>query len=193
MRKTHKQTIGLLGLALVLVTTIFAANLPSPTVNATDINLNITVRNNNPNINIIHPQENAVLDSPHQTVTYEYNKLTNLTVEIVHTNPDGVTTTFTPNFNQPAHPGQGSGSFDLDLSQYGPGSFLIKLKADTTEGTTIEKTASFRYSPIAPEVPNTGALFSKFTSSRPEYLITLTVAIASFLLFLFARPSKRKK
>lgn len=190
MKKLHKTTLGLLGLAFVLCTTAFAISLPTPAAMAADVEINVNVVNT-PSINITSPTDGATLTEPTQDVNFDYVNVDDLTVTVTQTKPNGEVVTFNIPVDQPT--GEfGSGSVKLDLYKYGAGDFVVKIKG-TTNGTPIERTIFFHYAPI--EVPNTGSFLGNLNAAHADYLVTALGLIAVFGLtaFIYFRRKKEQR
>lgn len=78
MKKTQKKIFGVLGLFLVLVTTIYAALIPGPAASAaTDTNtivdtIKVRVLDGAPNVTITSPQNDAVISTLDEVISLSY-------------------------------------------------------------------------------------------------------------------------
>lgn len=96
MKKTKKRVLGLLGLVLVAVTTIFAAFLPGPEASAeatSSITDEIVVRvvGSQPDILNIKPENGSIFVQPKQNLSFDYENVEYLKITIYYTDKDGVT------------------------------------------------------------------------------------------------------
>lgn len=142
MKKTKKRVFGLLGLILVVVTTIFAAFLPGPGASAvgassaTDTVL-VRVVGNVPDVHITNPANGSIfIIKDHQTLDFNYENINKATVVIDFTDKDGVTTTYDiDTFDSDYNPGSKTYSID-DYDNTGIkikdfyGRYLIKVTGD---------------------------------------------------------------
>jgi len=96
MKRTRKKVFGFLGLVGVVAITFFAATLPVPETSATTTsvtdNLVVRVIDGGPEINIINIANNERTAIPEQTFTVQFANIGVMTVELKHTDMDGVTT-----------------------------------------------------------------------------------------------------
>lgn len=132
MRKTKKRVFGLLSLALVVATTVFAALLPGPEASAiTSVTDTISVRvvGSVPDVNITSPANNSVFVIPDQSLSFDYENVGDVLVTIAYTNKDNETSSYIlANFD--ADYNAGTYSHDLRLLEegYGYGKYLVTIK-----------------------------------------------------------------
>lgn len=153
MAKAKKRTIGFIGLIIVAIFTIFAAFIPNPAATATttsNVNdsINVRVTSNSPNINITSPTNDTVFTTPHQTIEYDYDHIATAGYTLVYTDESGTTTTFDLGTITPSTTPSGSESFNLDLSVYGYGDFVFKVKGSNASGVSDEDAVAFSYYPV---------------------------------------------
>lgn len=133
MKKTQKNFFGLLGLALVAASTIFAATLPSPGASAADSltdTIQVRVVGSTPYINIINPANGSMFVSPLHDIEFEYENVESISADLTHTNMYGDTQTY-PNVYDifPDYmPGSDIFTPNLDDSDYGYGKFVVNFK-----------------------------------------------------------------
>lgn len=157
MKKTKKRVLGLLGLTLVAITTIFAAFLPGPGASAeggiTTVTDTISVRvvGSQPAVRIIGLDEKEVV-YPDQPFSVEYENIYDASVTLTYTNQEGETTTydlggFVPDYNN-GEPKE----YPLDLSDYGYGYYLVKVVGNGFGADNIaEDLKAFTYYPVTGE------------------------------------------
>ena len=97
MKRTRKKIFGFLGLLAVVAVTFFAATLPVPETSAattTSVTDQITVRvvDGRPGVKITNIVNGEVTTIPEQTFSVQFSAIGILTVELTHTDMDGVTT-----------------------------------------------------------------------------------------------------
>ena len=153
MKNTTKKLLGYAGLALVAAITAVAVAIPPSDANAesaeTDVNVQITVnrRQEAPTVRIERPLDGSEFTNPDVTSGIYYGNVVKVEYALEYTDPSGNTVTDTlPEYN-PASP-TGTRDFNLDLSQYGYGTFVLRVTVLGINGTTEEDAVQFAYNPI---------------------------------------------
>lgn len=157
MKKTKKKVLGLLGLLLVAITTIFAAFLPGPGASAegniTTVTDTISVRvvGSQPAVRIIGLDEKEVV-YPDQPFSVEYENIYDASVTLEYINQEGETAiydlgSFTPNYHN-----EDPEEYSLNLSDYGYGYYLVKVVGNGFGADNIvEDLKAFTYYPVTGE------------------------------------------
>lgn len=135
MKKTKKRILGLLGLILVAIITIFAAFLPgseTSAVGATSVTDTITVRvvGSVPDINITSPSNNSVFIVPDLNFSFNYENVGDVLVKVKYTDKDGILYDYTlAEFDANYDPGTYSEDLKTLLEeQFGYGKYVISAK-----------------------------------------------------------------
>lgn len=159
MKKTKKRILGLLGLILVAAMTTIAILLPEPNVSATDMSsatdvILVRVVGDVPDVQITSPANEATFITPEQSLAFNYENVSDVTVEVDYTNKDDITTSYTiDNFDADYNPGDKTYNINLLGDNYGYGDYLIRVTGD---GYNIESVAEdlveFHFIPVYGEV-----------------------------------------
>ena len=131
MKRTQKKVLGLIGLFVVGVTTIFAAMLPGPGASAistiTDT-ITVTVVGASPYIDIDSPADGMVSSEANQLLHYSFQNVNKIRVTITRTDKDGVEQ---PPVNIEIDPetevGTGSLPLNLNSPEFGYGEYTIRM------------------------------------------------------------------
>lgn len=155
MKAKHKKVLGILGLVLVVATTIFAATIPSPGASAaTSVTDHLLVRVTSvvPNIEITDINDGETTTTSDQPFTVDYENVTNITVTLEYTDENGETQTVVLD---DFAPGEQTGSKDYNLSSelenLGYGDYTITVRGTGNDGVYDEKTIEFSYLPVVAE------------------------------------------
>lgn len=163
MKKTKKRFLGLLGLALVIITTIFAAFLPNPEASAeggmTSVTDTISVRvvGNVPDILNIKPVSGSVFIYPGQDLSFDYENVEYLTVTIYYTDKDGVEHVIPllekddPESFVDYIPGTYSAPLDLLAEDYGYGEYRVEIVGIGSDDVKDFETVEFALYPVIGE------------------------------------------
>lgn len=139
MKKTKKRVLGLLGLVLVIITTIFAAFLPGPEASAeggiTSVTDTISVRvvGSVPDILNVKPINGSVFIYPDQDLSFDYENVEYLTITIRYTDKDDVEHIIPllekddPESFVDYIPGSYSTPLDLLAEDYGYGEYRVEI------------------------------------------------------------------
>ena len=155
MKKTKKQLYGFAGLLLVTAMTAFAAALPNPEAEAvSSVTDNIVVRviASTPHVDTTNPKNNSVFVNPNQTISYNYEKVDTVTVDVEYRDDLGnVVTRRLQTLNPAGQPG--SSNIPLDLKQeFGYGKFQVTvIGTNTNTGVFDEKNITFSLYPVIGE------------------------------------------
>ena len=146
MQKTKKQILGLVGLAFVGLMTAVAYCLPAPSAAAESANIDVvvTVRPDNTSVAILRPADGDQTSDSTTTVVTEYSEAAKIEYTLVRTDADGQQTEITLPAYTPESP-NGSHEFELALSQYGYGDFILTSTATGAGGTVHEDSVAFSY------------------------------------------------
>ena len=163
MKKTKKRVLGLLGLALVIITTIFAAFLPNPEASAeggiTSVTDTISVRvvGSVPDILNIKPVSGSVFIYPDQDLSFDYENVEYLTVTIYYTDKDDVEHVIPllekddPESFVNYIPGTYSTSLDLLAEDYGYGEYRVEIVGIGFNDIKDFETIEFAFYPVVGE------------------------------------------
>ena len=156
MRKTHKKVLGLLGLVLVVATTVFAATLPGPEASAVtnSVTDTITVRvvGAVPDVNIKNIENGEVLVAPLKSFGIDYENVDTVTVTLQYTDKDGVVHTYPIDSLVPDYvAGSGEYNLDLDAEGYGYGEYVLTVRGIGYDGVSDEDIRKFSYYPLYAE------------------------------------------
>lgn len=162
MKKTKKRVFGLLGLVLVVATTIFAALLPGPETSAlTSVTDTISVRvvGSVPDVNITSPSNDSVFVIPNQNLSFTYENVGDVLVTIAYTDKDGEIHNYNyAEFDADYYADTFSEDLDLLGEKYGYGRYLVTVKgtglAEDEEGHHVydEDFVEFWFYPVIGEV-----------------------------------------
>lgn len=150
MKGKKKKFLGLLGLFLVAATTTFAALIPLPQADAaTKVTDNVSVRvvGDKPLVKFTSPESGLVTREPNQTLSFDYENVTDVIIKIEYTDINGNKHTYTlDSFDADYNPGTKSYQVNLDdTSRYGHGDYVVRVHgsgygADNVAEDTIEFT-----------------------------------------------------
>lgn len=168
MKKTKKRVLGLLGLSLVAVTTIFAASLPWPEAaainNVTDT-IVVRVVGTDPLIEVTSDQDGKELIQQEQVFGFRYYNAEYIDSKILYTNGEDVTTEHILIEGDARRVNYNDGIYtkDLDLLSdgYGYGEYTIESVA-TGYSYSREATINFHFIPVkgeAAEDPDDGLIY----------------------------------
>lgn len=163
MKKTKKRVLGLLGLALVIITTIFAAFLPNPEASAeggvTSVTDTISVRvvGSVPDILNIKPINGSVFIYPDQDLSFDYENVEYLTITIRYTDKDDVEHVIPllekddPESFVDYIPGSYSTPLDLLAEDYGYGEYRVEIVGIGFDDVKDFETVEFALYPVVGE------------------------------------------
>lgn len=158
MKNTKKRVFGLLGLAIIAAITVFAAFLPAPNAAAADSStvLRVRVLGDIPDVTITDGPVSVVPSSPtpivttsEQSFTYINEKVDHVVVTLHYEGRDGNSSDYTLDDYYVDYVAGGK-TIDLNLDDYGYGTFTITVTGDGQYGYD-EDTISFDYVPITIE------------------------------------------
>ena len=160
MKKTKKRVLGLLGLVLVVVTTIFAAFLPGPEVSAeggaatvTDT-ISVRVVGSQPDILNIKPESGSIFVYPDQNLSFDYENVEYLTITIFYTDKDDVThkidllTVDDPESFVDYIAGTYSKPLDLFAENFGYGEYRVHIEGIGSDGVADIEDVAFSLYPV---------------------------------------------
>lgn len=163
MKKTKKRVLGLLGLVLVIVTTIFAAFLPGPEASAeggiTSVTDTISVRvvGSVPDILNVKPINGSVFIYPDQDLSFDYENVEYLTITIRYTDKDDVEHIIPllekddPESFVDYIPGTYSTPLDLLTEDYGYGEYRVEIVGIGFNDVKDFETVEFALYPVIGE------------------------------------------
>lgn len=163
MKKTKKRVLGLLGLVLVIITTIFAAFLPGPEASAeggiTSVTDTISVRvvGSVPDILNVKPINGSVFIYPDQDLSFDYENVEYLTITIRYTDKDDVEHTIPllekddPESFVDYIPGSYSAPLDLLAEDYGYGEYRVEIVGIGFNDVKDFETVEFALYPVVGE------------------------------------------
>ena len=162
MKKTKKRVLGLLGLILVAITTIFAAFLPGPEAEAANGTTTVTdtievrVVGNQPNVEIISDwKENPEVTKSKQSFTFGYNDVRTVSVYLKYTDAEGNSQTYTLLEDYDADYRKNT-TYDppilLDLLDYGYGSYVVTVEGVGFSGEIVSDFVQFEFYPVTGEI-----------------------------------------
>lgn len=163
MKKTKKRVLGLLGLVLVVITTIFAAFLPSPEASAegsiTSVTDTISVRvvGSVPDILNVKPINGSVFIYPDQDLSFDYENVEYLTITIRYTDKDDVEHIIPllekddPESFVDYIPGSYSTPLDLLAEDYGYGEYRVEIVGIGFNDVKDFETVEFALYPVVGE------------------------------------------
>ncbi len=162
MKKTRKNLLGICGLLVVAVTTVYAACLPTPSASAaSSVTDTVTVRvvGPAPDVDISGIESGTTVTESEQNLNIAYDTTSNLVVILKHEDKNGVVHEYTlvdQNYDYES----GNYPLPLDLQDYGYGKYTITARATgTSDGVYDEDIITFEYIPVTGEVgqnPETG-------------------------------------
>ena len=161
MQKTTKKLLGLVGLALVVLLTIFAYFLPSEGVYADTVvgtdTLRVTVISEYPSIKIDSPDTDYLTTSPILDLTFTYENAAYVDFTATYTDGDGNTTVVTlPRFNPSSETldpelgyGSGTASTTINLRNSGLeyGHYIIEAVSGSPIGESAGDSIEYDYAP----------------------------------------------
>lgn len=151
MRKTQKKILGLLGLVLVAVMTIFAAFMPNPSASAieavgTSDSLEIRVLDEVPSISILNPQSDSLTSSLNDSIMVNYVNLKEFTVTVYYVDSEGVEhETESIPVETPDETGVQEFSFREMGGEYGYGKYIVRVTGDGLDGSDVQDAVWFEY------------------------------------------------
>lgn len=163
MKKTKKRVLGLLGLTLVVITTIFAAFLPGPEASAeggiTSVTDTISVRvvGSVPDILNVKPINGSVFIYPDQDLSFDYENVEYLTITIRYTDKDDVEHIIPllekddPESFVDYIPGSYSTPLDLLAEDYGYGEYRVEIVGIGFNDVKDFETVEFALYPVVGE------------------------------------------
>ena len=163
MKKTKKRVLGLLGLVLVIITTIFAAFLPGPEASAeggiTSVTDTISVRvaGSVPDILNVKPINDSVFIYPDQDLSFDYENVEYLTITIRYTDKDDVEHIIPllekddPESFVDYIPGSYSTPLDLLAEDYGYGEYRVEIVGIGFNDVKDFETVEFALYPVVGE------------------------------------------
>ena len=162
MKKTRKKVLGIIGLALVAVMTVFAVLLPESGASALVTNpvtdeVEVRVVGNAPMISLVYPEDGAIFVDPTQYFAFEYANVETTTTKVYYTDSDGTEHVYTIDTVDPDyHPGI-SENYPLNLlgEEYGYGEYKIVTTGVGYDGVTTEDTVTFSFYPVYGDVEET--------------------------------------
>ncbi|MCR5832545.1 MAG: hypothetical protein K6G36_01195 [Candidatus Saccharibacteria bacterium] len=154
MKKIHRRVFGLLGLAIVVALTVFAAIMPTPNASAADGTiLRVRVIGDVPNVTItdgptsvVPSAPTPIVTTPDQSFTYINEKVDHVVVTLHYEDPDGHTSDYTLDDYYINYVADGK-TIDLNLDNYGYGTYTVTVSGDGQYGYD-EDTISFIYVPV---------------------------------------------
>ena len=163
MKKTKKRVLGLLGLVLVIITTIFAAFLPGPEASAeggiTSVTDTISVRvvGSVPDVLNVKPINGSVFIYPDQDLSFDYENVEYLTITIRYTDKDDVEHIIPllekddPESFVGYIPGSYSTPLDLLAEDYGYGEYRVEIVGIGFNDVKDFETVEFALYPVVGE------------------------------------------
>lgn len=163
MKKTKKRVLGLLGLALVAIATIFAVFLPGPgasaegTITTVTDTISVRVVGSQPDILNVKPENGSVFIYPDQNLSFDYENVEYITVTIYYTDKDDVThkidllTTDDPKSFVNYAAGTYSTPLDLLAEDYGYGEYKVHIEGIGLEGVKDFEDVTFSLYPVTGE------------------------------------------
>ncbi|MBR0467679.1 hypothetical protein IJJ53_02090 [Candidatus Saccharibacteria bacterium] len=161
MKKTEKRVLGLLGLILVAITTIFAAFLPGPEASATDSGTSVTdtiqvrVVGNSPAVEIVGVTDGEKVVFPDLSFTFDYADVEYASVFIDYVDDQGnkVTYTLLEDFFADYAMGTYDPPLEVDLLEdgYGYGEYTIRVEGEGFSTPTSDM-IHFSFYPVTGEI-----------------------------------------
>ena len=157
MKKTQKKFLGLLGLLLVAVVTVFAVFLPGPGATATSgVTDTVVVRvvGDKPNVEIVGDlKDKDTIVYPKQDISVNYENVEHLTVTAKYKDKDGVEHTIVL-VDQDTTEAPGTMPLSLDFSggEFDYGDYVITVKGTGHGGVTDESSIAFSYVPVTADI-----------------------------------------
>ena len=151
MKKKTKKILGALGLGLVATATGIAMNLPNPEASATtSVTDTITVRVVSPDasVDITKPKSDNVFTNPIQKIAFDYANITTATIKLYVTDADGEEHEYLINTYTDLDYQAGSIEEEINLDDYGYGTYIIEVVGTSVEALSSPSTISFSYVPF---------------------------------------------
>lgn len=155
MKRQKKRILGLLGLVLVAITTIFAAFLPGPEASAANIttvtdNISVRVVGDKPDVNITSPKNGSEFFTPIQSVHINYENVKTVVVTVYYTDKNDVKHVYTlDTIDANYYPGEKDYPLDLFSEDYGYGDYVIEVTGDgLVDGKFDEDLVAFSFYPV---------------------------------------------
>lgn len=148
MKRTKKQLLGFTGLAAVGIMTAIAYGVPAPNASAATQNttVNVQVTEGNPNNIFASPRDGSETVSSLVNVVTNYSQAKRLDFYLTYKDESGNTQRVDLPSYSPANDA-GTYNFDLDVSPYGFGEFVLHTSVTGLDNVTRETdTVSFTYS-----------------------------------------------
>lgn len=151
MRKTQKNILALVGLALVAAMTILAAFMPSKSASAATSNSmtdTITVRviDSVPAVEVLNPKSGETISSLDDTLELKYDNMSNYTVTITYIDENGVEHTEVLADEVPTDE---HGNIEIPFrdtgKDFGYGKYIIKISGEGLDGSEVEDAVEFEY------------------------------------------------
>lgn len=162
MRNTKKRILGLLGLVLVVVITIFAAFLPGPEALAIDSitdTISVRVVGSVPDVEILSPANGSVFVYPDQNFSFSYENVEYIHAIIKYTGKDGVAHEFELIDDSESFVDYKAGTYseplDLLAENYGYGQYQITVTGDGYGGVKDFADVAFSLYPVYGEANET--------------------------------------
>lgn len=160
MKKTKKRVLGLLGLILVVVTTIFAVFLPGPEASAEGgidtvvDSITVRVTGTQPDILNIKPENGSIFVYPDQNLSFDYENVEYLTITMYYTDKDSVThridllTTDDPESFVDYVAGTYSKPLNLFAEDFGYGEYRVHIEGIDLDGVKDIEDIAFSLYPV---------------------------------------------
>lgn len=163
MKKTPKRVLGILGLLLVVATTVFAVFLPDPSASAISSTVTDTivvrVLSSKPKIEITDPATSVDIAHATQEVKFEYLYLSHIYVLLQYVDSDGnehtiTLKTYDTTLDFETGDDYGEGSLEIDFAAVsegdprGYGDYVVRFIGDGLDGVQCEDAVTFSYYPV---------------------------------------------
>ena len=179
MKKTKKRILGLLGLILVIITTIFAVFLPGPGVSAVDTantitdTIHVRVIGETPAVSITNPPESGqkFTKASDIVLSFDYENTERVVITAQYTNKDDQTITYEV-ADLTTDDVTGNKTLDLDSlgALLGYGEYVITVRGyGAAEGVYNEDSVAFLFYPVygeAYEDKNDGLTYLDLTYDK---------------------------
>lgn len=144
MKTARKKVFGTLGLATIAVTTGVALALP-PAANAQNVQLNITIPNQNPEVTVEQPNDGAALFGAVYPIRAYYSRATKLRYQLTCKDRNGTSRSFNlPDYDTPDSTTAATHEWSLNSADYcNPAEYNFTLRVDS-DGTTAHDEVSFK-------------------------------------------------
>ena len=151
MKKTQKNLLGLFGLFLVIVTTVFAAYLPNPAASAaSSVTDTVTVRVISPvgDITINGIESGSIFVDSEHDVNVDYASVNHLTIVLKHVDKDGIEHEYIL-ADETYDSSSGDYPINLNLHNYGFGEYTITARGEGIDSSDYdEDIITFTYIPV---------------------------------------------